>query len=339
MRAQHHSSLRISRGHRHAAAGALLVVVTVATPRADASDAPSPRWGHAMAYDSARDRIVLFGGADSLEDRMADTWEWSGDGWMRLPATGPPPRAYAAMAFDPVREVVVLHGGRAPGRAPNRISLADTWEWNGVSWRHAASEGPSPRDHHATAYDPSLGRVVLHGGYGEGSVHGDTWAWDGKLWERVAEHGPPVRAAFDMALDPSREGIVLFGGLWLGGIYADAWEWKGGSWSELSEPYGNPTRDHHEIFYDRRRGEILLFGGKDFRFAARNTLLRLREGKLESIAEGGPDPRYNAAIAYDTKRSRAVLFGGRVRSGDDSIPFGDTWAWDGETWHELRAAR
>ena len=130
MRAQHHSSLRISRGHRHAAAGALLVVVTVATPRADASDAPSPRWGHAMAYDSARDRIVLFGGADSLEDRMADTWEWSGDGWMRLPATGPPPRAYAAMAFDPVRE------GRGPPRRPRTGPCAEPH----LSRRHVGVE-------------------------------------------------------------------------------------------------------------------------------------------------------------------------------------------------------
>src|SRR5205807_2469554 len=43
---------------------------------------PGPRWRHAMAYDSARGRIVLFGGlrvagageglADSL---LGDTWE------------------------------------------------------------------------------------------------------------------------------------------------------------------------------------------------------------------------------------------------------------------------
>jgi pimeloyl-ACP methyl ester carboxylesterase len=33
------------------------------------------RWSHAMAYDSARARVVLFGGS-SGSVRMNDTWEW-----------------------------------------------------------------------------------------------------------------------------------------------------------------------------------------------------------------------------------------------------------------------
>jgi hypothetical protein len=36
---------------------------------------PQPRSGLAMAYDSARGRVVLFGGADQGGQILADTWE------------------------------------------------------------------------------------------------------------------------------------------------------------------------------------------------------------------------------------------------------------------------
>src|SRR5262249_26612048 len=52
---------------------------------------PSARSLHAMAYDSERDRTVLFGGhADSSE--FGDTWEWDGDAWTQIEDTGPSAR-------------------------------------------------------------------------------------------------------------------------------------------------------------------------------------------------------------------------------------------------------
>ena len=55
------------------------------------------RSGTAMAYDSARQRIVLFGGlaAHSLQSgERADTWEWNGAAWIeRQTPTRPPARA------------------------------------------------------------------------------------------------------------------------------------------------------------------------------------------------------------------------------------------------------
>ena len=36
-----------------------------------------PRTQHAMAYDSARGRVVLFGGGASTGGAYGDTWEWS----------------------------------------------------------------------------------------------------------------------------------------------------------------------------------------------------------------------------------------------------------------------
>jgi len=42
-----------------------------------ASPAPAPRSDHAMAYDSARNVVVLFGGAASNSVSLNDTWEYS----------------------------------------------------------------------------------------------------------------------------------------------------------------------------------------------------------------------------------------------------------------------
>jgi hypothetical protein len=51
-------------------------------------DAPGPsaRSGHALAFDAARGRVVLFGGGDGT-GRLADTWEWDGTQWSRTGTT------------------------------------------------------------------------------------------------------------------------------------------------------------------------------------------------------------------------------------------------------------
>jgi len=43
---------------------------------------PSARDAHAMAYDAARKRVVLFAGA-SAKGILNDTWEWDGHTWTR----------------------------------------------------------------------------------------------------------------------------------------------------------------------------------------------------------------------------------------------------------------
>ena len=66
---------------------------------------PSPRAEAAIAYDSGRRRIVLFGGYDLSPEgrphRLGDTWEWDGIRWSRAADTGPPPRSGAGMAWRP----------------------------------------------------------------------------------------------------------------------------------------------------------------------------------------------------------------------------------------------
>ena len=60
---------------------------------------PTARVWAASAYDSNRDRVVVFGGSSNGSPNLDDTWEWDGATWaLMAPAVSPPVLAGAAMA-------------------------------------------------------------------------------------------------------------------------------------------------------------------------------------------------------------------------------------------------
>ena len=82
------------------------------------SRSPSPRGGHAMAYDSAHGQVVLFGGYDDPRGLryLGDTWTWDGSNWIqKFPRNSPPAQFGHAMAYDSAHGQVVLFGGPANG--------------------------------------------------------------------------------------------------------------------------------------------------------------------------------------------------------------------------------
>jgi hypothetical protein len=82
-----------------------------------------------MAYDAARQRVVMFGGGDTLS---TETWTYDGRTWERHDAAGPAPRWSSAMAYDPARQRVVLFAGGRNARPFD--AMADLWEWDGTHW-------------------------------------------------------------------------------------------------------------------------------------------------------------------------------------------------------------
>ena len=86
-----------------------------------------PRWGHAMAYDVVRQRLVCFGGnAGSATQPNAETWLWDGQSWFQASASGPVARSEHAMVYDSVRQRCVMFGG-----VSTTSLLGDTWDWDG----------------------------------------------------------------------------------------------------------------------------------------------------------------------------------------------------------------
>jgi hypothetical protein len=228
---------------------------------------PEPRTFPAMAYDSARGEVVLFGGSRVLfgdsttpPAMLADTWVHRDDEWTRFTGSGPSPRAEAAVAYDPRRERTVLFGGRVTSRGGGVTRLGDTWEWDGRRWIWMSAAGPSPRSGAAMAWHPELRAVVLFGG--SGGPLGDTWSWDGRAWTRLSIPAAPGRFNPVMAWDPSLRRLVRFGG-WDGqGRTSDTWALGEDGWALLAGDGPSP-RNHAVLVSAPDRGSVLLFGGHD----------------------------------------------------------------------------
>lgn len=181
-------------------------------------DTPAARMQHAMAYDSRRGRVVLFGGRGSNGHEYGDyafndTWEWDGLRWYFRTTNGPPATFNHHMAYDPARGVTVLCGGAAN-------SAAVVWEWDGNAWTAVGTTNGFPTNVEqdpAFDFDTFLGTVFAGVTSDEGGHPREYWTWDGHAWH-------PRAAGFEafnyytpqngeMVYDTYRQRSFHFGGL------------------------------------------------------------------------------------------------------------------------------
>jgi hypothetical protein len=196
---------------------------------------PSPRYGFAFAFDSARNNCVLFGGTDGSGSHLDETWLWDGASWTQASPSGatPPPRYLCSAAFDDARDRIVLFGGLGN----QSTLLGDTWEWDGSSWiAVAAPAHPSPRLGASLAHDAMLGRTLLFGGGNTaGAFSPETWAWNGQTWTQLQPTvSPEGRTLAGMAYDSAHGSTVLFGGGANWPYFRDTWKLPSSSASGFS---------------------------------------------------------------------------------------------------------
>jgi hypothetical protein len=265
-------------------------------------DNPGRRANHAMAYDTARGRVVLFGGQGMLVPSMqsvtyGDTWEWDGTNWRQVATTGPSARYNHDLAYDAARGRVVLYGGTT--------GALETWEWDGVAWVQRGSAGPSGGT--ALAYDPVRARVVL-------LAAGALWEWSGTAWTLATAAGPTNGVS--MAYDAAHGRMVV-------GTAASTWMWDGALWTSTA----TATAGGGALAYDVAGGRVLSFlpsATYAWNGATAWTLLAGGKAVLSDRSSG-------YAVAYDVARSRLVMYGG-FRGGPQF--FYDTWEWNGSTWSQ-----
>lgn len=287
----------------------------------DSRKIPLPRDGHRMAYDSARNKMVLFGG-NPLSRLQPETWERTGSEWRMVTGITDSPEYFVdfTMAYDPLREMTVLFGGAFN---PEHSGTRETWGYDGIQWTEQGP--PYPYDslfYSAMVFEPSTGRIIRFGGTHSFDVTNFMLAWDGS-WQTLNIEGiiPEERSGHAMAYDESLDRIVLFGGLLL---YEepvnDTWEWDGAVW-EKKTPVDPPTaRYFHAMAYHAGLEQTVMFGG------------RTAEGLTDEcwawdgvtwtpLEISGPEPREHFGMAYDPDRRCMVVFGGM---GNRTI-LGDTW--------------
>jgi hypothetical protein len=318
---------------------------------------PSPRRNHAMAFDSVRNVVVLFGGEqggdNGPEHYFDDTWEWDGITWTNVSPAGnsgtdyPSARRGHAMVFDSDRGVVVLFGGEFN----ESENYSDIWEWDGTTWTDvsptsgtAGVDFPIERRFHSMAYDSSRQVVVMFGGDFEWATYmfGDLWEWDGNAgtWSKVALAGAPgvnypeKRRNHAMVYDSISGAVVMFGGYDkdIDVFYDDTWTWDGSQWVDISPPgvagINFPDlRRHHKMAYDSDSGVIVLFGAEDKNWEPLGDTWEF-DGYSWSpgraVGSSIPNARRAHAMAYDSNRGVVVMFGGNETS-DDETCVNDTW--------------
>ena len=290
--------------------------------------APPPRRDHALAYDVARGRVVLFGG--DVDGTLGnDTWEYDGITWtQRSTAQSPPARQYHVMTYDSVRQRVVLFGGRA-----STGKLSDTWEYDGSTWvQRAPTTAPESYTYASMTFDTARQRTLLLAGR-NGAGFEETWEWNGSEWmEHSPANPPPYQTRGTLCYDSVRQQVIASTG---GG---QTWVWDGANWTPRLRNENVAHTMDHSMAYDEARQEIVVFGGgeRDITNPVRPYLnttwlwdsIQWRRAQPAT----SPPPRGLAAMVYDAARKRVVLFGGVYKFSTIGPVRNDTWEWDGRNW-------
>src|SRR6266571_7141541 len=192
---------------------------------------PCARDAMGMAWDgSSAQNVVLFGGSDSADNSLDDTWTWDGQGWhFVVPnSTSPCARHSMRMIYDGNGHVV-LFGGIGPN-CPQTGVQQDTWLWNGpqqtwTQWCPTCTMHPGARHSQGMTWDQTVGinDVVLFGGNSAATDPPetgtpitplpDTWIWNGSgtgTWTPKSPNPAPcARTSPTLAWSSTRNNKVV----------------------------------------------------------------------------------------------------------------------------------
>ncbi|HUQ03954.1 MAG TPA: hypothetical protein VM261_15760 [Kofleriaceae bacterium] len=298
---------------------------------------PPARWAAALAYDSARDVLVMFGGYSNVP--LRDTWEWNGIDWIERvpPEPLPPRRGRAAMAFDPVRQRVLMFGGYDSMNG----ALDDFWEWDGQTWHQIErADHPAGSIQPAMVFDAERGVANLYRAEPGESVF-ELFQWNGSEWTRRFNSAIPSPQEHPSPLGhPAMAFHAAYGQTFVIGSSGQAgtWFWDDVRWRESSVPSPNRFVDG-TMAYDKVRARLVYFGGfseedpTDFGWTW--------EYDSNGWINRGTSPvlygRGDVAMEYSEALQEVVVFGGRSESSTGGTTLhDDLWSWDGSAWRERR---
>jgi hypothetical protein len=334
--------------------------------RRSSQHSPPSRLVTGLAYDTQRQRTVLFGGIGGGVF-LADQWEWDGTDWIQITVTGaaPPPSA-APMAYDEIRGRLVLCSANPAG------TTLSVYEYDGQNWSHPlANPAPPGLRSHSATWDAGRGRVVVCGGRSGilPSVTNTTmWEWDGSQWQSpVSTSALGERLNAGMAYDTAQQQLVVHGGsnsgeTWRFDESSNTWsvahdeptyiqqvanDWNDHSYVvDLTETYRYDHAARHwqrllpatqlpiastlGFAFDtaRQRGVLLRMGGTGVHTWEWNPSI----GDWSQLAITSPPPVTGGAFAYDPGTGRVVYL-----EGSPSLA-NLTWTFDGIQWTALTPA-
>jgi hypothetical protein len=307
---------------------------------------PSPRSGHAMAFDPVRGHTVMAGTflTPGTGQPYYETWVWDGTVWTQR---GNPPPQVRAMVWHAATQQLL----GATWHVGTQNDVCSLHVWDGVAWAIIASEsmpsGPFQATGISAAYDPVRQETVIRPLSQFSSSVPAVLVFDGvTLLRRQTLHGPPnvvvnhsglPTGEEQMAWDPAAGRIVLardeyyfqlVGTQWLQLPIVRFYEWSGWGWN-LRSPTTVPGRVG-AMTSDVGRRRVLMLDGEVPGMTSPGAnqpyhTWAIGNGTCSQLLTPlAPTPRVRGAMAFDTVRNVCVLFGGLV----DSVAYGDTWEFD-----------
>ncbi len=194
--------------------------------RLDSTGGPGNRSRTAIAVDTMRNRMIVFGGMDgdpfSGATRFDEVWAFdlSTDTWAEVTTTGAGPiaKGYAVAAYDAAKDRLLVHGGDPGGfNGVNEMHALDlaTNTWTEIS----GGTTPSARLYHGVTWHGNEMFIFGGaGGFGAETYTNDVWAFDATTdtWREVhsgaGADAPLERFGADIWSDEATGRMLAFGG-------------------------------------------------------------------------------------------------------------------------------
>ena len=325
------------------AVGPLPAVTHAATEsrgRAATEFVPTPRQSYGMAYDPLLRELVLFGGEDSSNTPLGDTWVYSHGNWSPVASSVSPAARFAAgIAYDPALGGVILFGGAGSGTFFN-----DTWLFSDAGWEQLApAQSPPLTSSINLVYDSTSGTLLLLGSLPV--THALIfWEFTRNTWTNITKTAGTLPPAVwgNLADDPAAHGLLFYGGTNgcfdpEGGL-ALTWIYANGAWTNVTQdqsltpvnPMGVTT-----MGYDPTRDGVVMFSGLTLDCLETDATYLFADGQwtnLTSTVGHPPPPRWNSRLVNVPGVGDIIFSGnenpvGGVNSfGNDTWVLGSTWA-------------
>lgn len=305
-----------------------------------AGPSPGSRAFTAMAYDSYRHEVVLFGGSDGSGGPLDDTWTLKGRTWtMVQPSSHPGFLAVEVMAYDDRTHTSLLVGSSA------FQGLAQTWSWDGTSWTRrpdlplAGAEQPQ-----SLAFDPVSGHALLlsvlkSGPNFDSPAQTRMWTWDGGAWTL----GKPPPSFADTTGEARLAGVGGSSSRMGSGVLAlievalgshETWLWDGVTWSKRAAG-DTPSYDPQlssTIAEDQTTGDVVLIASADSGTGNGQTWLWNGNTWRKGIRAPLAATVYRSTfVLSDSTSSHAIVIGESLPGSLGNV-FDVVWTFNGQRW-------
>jgi hypothetical protein len=305
--------------------------LVIATPE----DPPSPRHLEKITYDTRNKKLLLFGGAELVNDSWMEPpvlWEWNDSQWTTRPEAGPSGRRGHAFVFDEEKGITWLIGGVMRGTQSEDSLVFDVWSWNNQEWKRET--GDCPVSDPVAVYDPTNKRILVYG-LSKTNTLSELWEFHKHQWNKLSSSGPAIRNSLKLAYDQKRNCTVA---ALNDGDNVSLWEWKDLHWKEIAPAGGNPpARSRFAFSYDAKLEACLLFGGLGKDREPLNDMWSWNGNAWHKILSGeSPSPRSSTHLVG--AGDRLLLYGGSVAKSPPqkgTALSNELWEWKNNQWRKL----